>query len=98
MADLTAKEKKVKRQELATGVVATAGGFQTCSVTINHLVRHPLYGKFMRRKTKLAVHDPKNEAQVGDTVEITPCRPISKTKSWRLTRIVKKSVLPQHSS
>ena len=91
-------QKRLKRQEQAIGVVTTAGGFKTCSVVIDYMMKHPLYGKYMRRKTKLAVHDPKNEALVGDTVEITPCRPISKSKRWRLIRIVKRATLPQHSS
>lgn len=94
MAETTEKVQQ-KRQERAIGVVATAGGFQTCSVVIDRMVKHPLYGKFRRLKSKLAVHDPKNEAKVGDTVEITPCRPISKTKRWRLIQIVKKATLPQ---
>jgi small subunit ribosomal protein S17 len=97
MAETTEK-KTEKRQERATGVVVTSGGFRTCSVAINNMVRHPLYGKYIKRRTKLAVHDPMNEAAVGDTVEVSPCRPISKTKRWRLIRIVKKATLPQSGS
>jgi small subunit ribosomal protein S17 len=97
MPETTDNKQARKRQERATGVVSTVGGHKTCSVVIDRLVKHPLYGKFMRRRTKLAVHDPKNEAAAGDIVLITPCRPISKTKRWRLVRIVKKAALPQQA-
>lgn len=60
-------------------------------VAITRLFKHPMYGKFIKRTTKLHVHDPKNNGGVGDIVEIKECRPISKTKSWILTNIVKKS-------
>lgn len=72
------------------GTVSSAGGDQTIRVVVENLVRHPRYGKFIRRRTKLAAHDPRNQAAVGDLVEIVPCRPISKTKSWRLLRVVRR--------
>ena len=56
---------------------------------IERVVRYPRYGKYMRRQTKLAVHDPRNEASLGDVVEVVPCRRLSKTKSWRLSRIIR---------
>ena len=56
-------------------------------------VKHPLYGKFIRRTTKLHVHDENNEAKLGDVVEIRECRPLSKTKSWTLVRVVEKAVI-----
>ncbi|AXP40891.1 TPA: 30S ribosomal protein S17 [Haemophilus influenzae 10810] len=62
-------------------------------VAIERKVKHPLYGKFIRRTTKLHVHDENNEAKVGDTVEICECRPLSKTKSWTLVRVVEKAVI-----
>ena len=62
-------------------------------VAIERKVKHPLYGKFIRRTTKLHVHDENNEAKVGDTVEISECRPLSKTKSWTLVRVVEKAVI-----
>ncbi len=55
--------------------------------------RTALYGKFIRRTTKLHVHDEANEAKMGDVVEIKECRPISKTKSWTLVRVVEKAVI-----
>lgn len=63
------------------------------TVAIERMVKHPLYGKFIRRTTKLHVHDETNEANVGDLVEIRECRPISKTKSWTLVRVVEKAVI-----
>ena len=72
-----------------TGQVASISGDKTLSVVVRTLVKHPRYGKYLRRRTKLAVHDPRGQAGVGDLVEITPCRPISKRKSWRLVRVVR---------
>lgn len=75
-----------------TGVVATISGDKTVSVLVNNLVRHARYGKYIRRRTRLNVHDASNQSSVGDTVEVVPCRPISKSKSWRLVRIVRPGV------
>lgn len=61
-------------------------------VAIERTVKHPLYGKFIRRTTKLHVHDENNEAKLGDVVEIKECRPVSKTKTHILVRIVEKAV------
>ncbi|KAE9531067.1 MULTISPECIES: 30S ribosomal protein S17 [Testudinibacter] len=63
------------------------------TIAIERMVKHPLYGKFIRRTTKLHVHDENNEVNVGDLVEIRECRPISKTKSWTLVRVVEKAVI-----
>jgi small subunit ribosomal protein S17 len=54
-------------------------------------VKHPIYGKFMKKSTKLHIHDENNECGVGDTVQISECRPISKTTSWTLVKIVDKA-------
>ncbi|MCE5186692.1 MAG: 30S ribosomal protein S17 [Planctomycetaceae bacterium] len=74
-------------------VVVSKSGDKSVVCQIDYRVKHPQYGKYIRRRTKLGVHDPKNLAQVGDKVEITQCRPISKTKSWRLVKIVEKAVI-----
>jgi small subunit ribosomal protein S17 len=74
-------------------VVVSKSGDKSIVCQIDYRIKHPQYGKFIRRRTKLGVHDPKNLAQVGDKVEITECRPISKTKSWRLVKIVEKAVI-----
>jgi len=70
------------------GVVTSDKRNQTRSVEVKYQVRHKKYGKFLQRMTRYHVHDPANAAKKGDRVEITPCRPISKTKSWRLVRVV----------
>lgn len=64
---------------------------KTRRVEIERLVRHPKYGKFLRRRTVCHVHDENNESQIGDTVEIVESQPRSKTKRWDLVRIVSKS-------
>jgi small subunit ribosomal protein S17 len=61
-------------------------------VLVERRVRHPLYGKYIRRSTKLHIHDENNECKVGDTVTIQECRPISRTKSWKLVEVVERSV------
>ncbi|MFI4913033.1 MAG: 30S ribosomal protein S17 [Sedimentisphaeraceae bacterium JB056] len=75
------------------GKVVSRSGDKSIRVQIEYLVKHPMYGKYIRRRTKFGVHDPNNIAQVGDTVDIVECRPISKTKSWRLVKIVEKAVV-----
>jgi len=70
-------------------VVDSISGTKTVRVVVKRLVRHRLYGKYIRRRTKLLVHDPEQRAKLGDTVEIELCRPISKRKSWRVVRILK---------
>ena len=74
-----------------TGVVLSSKADKTISVRIDRRVKHPVYGKFIRRSTKLAAHDPGNECQEGDVVTIVETRPISKTKSWRLHQIVERA-------
>ncbi|MDO6708911.1 MULTISPECIES: 30S ribosomal protein S17 [unclassified Photobacterium] len=60
-------------------------------VAIERFVKHPIYGKFIKRTTKLHVHDENNECGLGDTVEIRECRPLSKKKSWTLVRVIEKA-------
>ena len=74
-----------------TGQVVSNKMDKTISVAIERVVKHPTYGKFVRRTTKLLAHDEKNEAREGDTVSITPCRPLSRHKSWRLLAIVERA-------
>jgi small subunit ribosomal protein S17 len=63
---------------------------KTVTVAVERLVRHPLYGKFIRRTTKLHAHDENNECQPGDWVAVEECRPLSKSKSWRLVKILER--------
>jgi small subunit ribosomal protein S17 len=64
---------------------------KTVVVTVENRVRHPLYGRTMSRRTKFKAHDEANEARIGDTVEIVECRPISKDKRFRVSRIVQRA-------
>jgi len=64
---------------------------RTITVLVERRVKHPLYGKYIRRSSKLHVHDENNESHVGDEVSIVECRPISKTKTWRLVEVVKRA-------
>ena len=75
-----------------TGQVVSNKMNKTIAVEIERVVRHPMYGKFIRRTTKLLAHDENNEAKEGDTVSITPCRPLSRRKSWRLLAVVERAV------
>ena len=74
------------------GVVMSNKMDKTLVVQVNRKVRHPVYEKFMSKKTKYYAHDEQGEAKVGDIVEITQTRPLSKQKRWRLVRIVQKAV------
>jgi small subunit ribosomal protein S17 len=85
---MSLKTFKTKR-----GVVVSKSGDKSVRVQIDYTVKHPMYGKYIKRRTKLGVHDPQNEAGIGDTVEITECRPISKSKSWRLVKVVAKGII-----
>lgn len=73
------------------GVVTSDKSDKTRRVEIGRLVRHAKYGRFVRRRTVCYVHDENNESHVGDTVAIVPSRPESKTKRWRLVRVVARS-------
>lgn len=73
------------------GIVESSGRDKTCKVAIRFSTKHPKYGKYIRRRTVLHVHDEDNVSKNGDTVEIAECRPISKTKSWVLLRVVKEA-------
>lgn len=75
-----------------TGVVTSDSGNKSVRVTIDYKIKHPKYGKYIRRRTKLGVHDERNQCGVGDLVEVAECRPYSKTKSWRLVRVIQKAV------
>jgi len=82
------QERKLKT---VTGLVISNSGDKSIKVAVDYKVKHPKYGKYLKRRTKLGVHDQKNESAVGDVVEVAQCRPMSKTKSWRLVRIVQRA-------
>ena len=85
-----AEQTERGRRRTAVGVVTRDKMNKTRRVEIPRLVKHPRYGKYIRRRTICYVHDEKNETRVGDTVEIMETRPLSKLKNWRLVRIVTK--------
>ncbi|MDH5424426.1 MAG: 30S ribosomal protein S17 [Gammaproteobacteria bacterium] len=74
-----------------TGRVTSDKMDKTVTVIVERKVRHPLYGKIIKRSSKFHVHDEANECNVNDVVTIEQCRPISKSKSWRLVQIVEKA-------
>jgi small subunit ribosomal protein S17 len=79
------------KERTLTGRVVSNKMNKTIAVEIERLVKHPQYGKYVRRTTKLLAHDETGESREGDTVMITPCRPLSRHKSWRLLKIVEKA-------
>jgi small subunit ribosomal protein S17 len=82
-------EEKILRTQI--GSVVSNRMDKTITVLIERKVKHPLYGKFVKKSTKLHVHDENNECSMGDTVQITECRPLSKTKSWTLVKVLEKA-------
>lgn len=83
------EERKTTRT--LTGRVSSDKMNKTITVVIERLVAHPLYGKYLRRSTKLHAHDERNEGRVGDLVMIEQCRPLSRTKAWRLVQVVERA-------
>jgi small subunit ribosomal protein S17 len=81
--------QKVKRT--VTGRVVSSKANKTISVLVERQVKHPLYGKFIRRSTRMLAHDENNECSAGDLVRIEECRPLSRRKSWTLNSVVKQA-------
>ncbi len=73
-----------------TGVVSSNKMDKTITVAVERKVKHPIYGKFVKKTSKFHAHDEKNECSIGDIVEIMETRPLSKTKRWRLVEVVEK--------
>jgi small subunit ribosomal protein S17 len=86
-----APAQHARKKRTLTGRVVSNKMQKTIAVEIERLVKHPQYGKYVRRTTKLLAHDEQGESREGDTVTITPCRPLSRNKSWRLLKIVEKA-------
>ena len=78
-------------QHTLTGTVVSAKMTKTIAVTVERLVKHGRYSKFIRRTTKLLAHDENSECKEGDVVDIAECRRLSSRKSWRLVRVVKRA-------
>jgi small subunit ribosomal protein S17 len=87
-ASAETNQKKIRTR---VGRVISNKMNKSITVLIERRVKHPLYGKYVTRSTKLHAHDENNECDIGDTVTIEECRPISKTKAWRLVNVVEKA-------
>ncbi len=85
------EELKRNLRKVRVGKVVSDKMDKTCVVAIEDAVKHPLYGKIVRRTVKFKVHDENNECGIGDRVEIMETRPLSKDKRWRLVKIIEKA-------
>ena len=88
MAEITTQTRNLRKTRI--GVVTSNKMTKTITVAVERKVKHPIYGKFVKKTTKFHAHDEKNEASIGDVVRIMETRPLSKTKRWRLVEIVEK--------
>jgi small subunit ribosomal protein S17 len=91
---LTEKRKEMVERQIRktkTGIVSSDKMDKTVTVAVERKVKHPIYGKFVKKTTKFHAHDEKNEAKPGDVVKIMETRPLSKTKRWRLVEIIEKA-------
>jgi small subunit ribosomal protein S17 len=91
MTSVTAAPVADKAAKTLTGTVVSNKMNKTISVSIERLVKHPTYGKYVRRTTKLLAHDENNECRQGDTVSIAECRPLSRHKAWKLVRVIERA-------
>jgi len=91
MAEATQSQQERGQRRVEVGVVTSDKMNKTRRVEIPRLVKHPRYGKYIKRRTICHVHDEANDSHVGDMVEIMETRPLSKTKHWRLVRVVKRA-------
>ena len=80
-----------KRTRTATGRVVSNKMDKTITVLVERRVKHPVYGKYIRRTTKVLAHDASNECKAGDRVAISECRPVSKNKSWSVVNVVERA-------
>ena len=81
-------ERKLRKTK--TGTVSSDKMNKTITVAVERKVKHPIYGKFVKKTTKFHAHDEKNECSIGDVVKIMESRPLSKTKRWRLVEVIEK--------
>jgi small subunit ribosomal protein S17 len=80
------------KRKVRTGTVASAKMDKTIVVAVERTMRHPQYGKIIKRNSKIYAHDENNDAGVGDTVMVMETRPLSKSKRWRLMKVLQKAV------
>lgn len=86
---MTELSRKLRKQRV--GVVTSNKMDKTITVSVERRLRHPIYGKFVKKTKKFHAHDETNQCQIGDLVRIMETRPISRTKSWRLVEVVEKA-------
>ncbi len=86
-----AKKVETKGQRTVVGRVVSNKMDKTVSVAIERLIKHPVYGKYIRRTTKVLAHDENNECKSGDRVTISECRPVSKHKAWQVVSVVQRA-------
>jgi small subunit ribosomal protein S17 len=86
-----AKKAETKGRRTVVGRVISNKMDKTVSVAIERLVKHPVYGKYIRRTTKVLAHDENNECKSGDRVTISECRPVSKHKAWQVVNVVQRA-------
>jgi small subunit ribosomal protein S17 len=84
-------EESKKGRRTIVGRVVSDKMDKTVSVAIERLIKHPVYGKYIRRTTKVLAHDAANECKLGDRVTISECKPISKNKSWAVVNVVERA-------
>jgi len=85
-------DRKRRVRKTRTGRVVSTKMDKTITVAVERRLQHPVYGKFIKKTTKLKAHDEKNECRIGDEVQIVETRPLSKLKRFRVTQITKKAV------
>lgn len=91
MSDANAQAADGRSQRTITGRVVSNKMDKTVSVAVERLVKHPVYGKYLRRTTRFLAHDEGNECREGDLVSVAECRPYSRRKSWRVVNIVERA-------
>lgn len=89
---MTATEKMTIKR-VFTGTVVSDKMDKTIVVLVERKVRHPVYGKYVKKSMKLHAHDEKNECKIGDVVSVVECRPYSKTKTWNLVEVLERSLV-----
>jgi small subunit ribosomal protein S17 len=88
METMNQVERNLRKTRI--GVVSSNKMDKTITVKVERKIKHPLYGKFLKKTTSFHAHDEKNECSIGDIVKIMECRPLSKTKRWRMVEVVEK--------
>jgi small subunit ribosomal protein S17 len=86
-----AKEAPKRGRRMVSGRVISDKMDKTVSVSVERLIKHPVYGKYIRRTTKVLAHDENNECKAGDRVTISECKPLSKRKAWQVVSVVERA-------